>query len=552
MYDLTFALGLPYTYPPVTLLLLTPLASLDAAEALHVLTVLTIGAVFLTVWFATGLTGYRGAAGGIGVAGAVTALALWLEPVSSNLSLGQVNAFLMLLVVADLAAPDRTWLKGAGIGVATACKLVPGIFVVYLALTRRFRAAAVAAAAFAVMTLAGWVAAPDASDSYWLGALFLDPSRVAAATGPGFVANQSVRGFLVRSFGDTVGAAAMWVLVALAVTVAGLALARLAHRRGEEAVAVVTVAFTAPLVSPVSWSHHWVWVAVLLPVLLDVVLRTDGRVQTVAAGLLPAWTLMLLTWPLPSEMDEPPAANGIIWVAHLQSQPLHWLGENMYVPAVVGTMLLAARWLRDDLDAAPAMWPVRRPQAAFVRTHELCTPDVTDPSRTVRNGSTVLVRSVAAPLRLPVRPSALGSRGGRCSPTTCWPGWSSICRSGCSRSRPTAGCSCGTPVRSASPAGRAPGSPASASPASRSTRRPSGASATSCSPGARSAAASRRTSRAGPPSTSGPNRCPPPRGRSWSGCCRRSTTPGRATRRSRCSTRCGRPLRWAWRSSTRS
>ena len=45
---------------------------------------------------------------------------------------------------------------------------------------------------------------------------------------------------------------------------------------------------------------------------------------------------------------------------------------------------------------------------------------------------------------------------------------------------------------------------------------------------------------------------PAPRGRSWSGCCRRSTTPGRATRRSRCSTRCGRPLRWVWRSSTRS
>ena len=178
-----------------------------------------------------------------------------------------------------------------------------------------------------------------------------------------------MRGFLLRSFGDTVGAAAMWVLVALAVTVAGLALARLAHRRGEEAVAVVTVAFTALLVSPVSWSHHWVWVAVLLPVLLDVVLRTDGRVQTVAAGLLPAWTLMLLTWPLPSQVDEPPGANGIIWVAHLQSQPLHWLGENMYVPAVLGTMLLAARWLRDDLDAGPATWPVRRRETgAFVPT----------------------------------------------------------------------------------------------------------------------------------------------------------------------------------------
>ena len=119
VYDLTFALGLPYTYPPVTLSLLTPLGTLEAAVALHVMTALSIASVALTVWFATGLMGYRGGAGRIGVAGAVTGLALWLEPVSSNLSLGQVNAFLMLLVVADLAAPDRMWLKGAGVGVAT-------------------------------------------------------------------------------------------------------------------------------------------------------------------------------------------------------------------------------------------------------------------------------------------------------------------------------------------------------------------------------------------------------------------------------------------------
>ena len=108
-------------------------------------------------------------------------------------------------------------------------------------------------------------------------------------------------------------------------------------------------------------------VAVLLPVLLDVVLRMDGRVQTVAAGLLPAWTLMLLTWPLPSQVDGPPGANGLIWVAHLQSQPLHWLGENMYVPAVLGTMLLAARWLRDDLAAGSTTpWPVRRRETGAV------------------------------------------------------------------------------------------------------------------------------------------------------------------------------------------
>ena len=178
VYDLTFTLGLPYTYPPVTLPLLAPLARLDDAGALQVLTGLSVLALFLSVWLISGLLGYRGVPGRLGAAGAVTGLALWFEPVSSNLGLGQVNALLMLMVVADLALPDRNRCKGVGIGVAAACKLVPGIFVVYLLLTRRFRAAAVATGTFVAMTLAGWVIAPRASIAFWLHGLFLDLSLI--------------------------------------------------------------------------------------------------------------------------------------------------------------------------------------------------------------------------------------------------------------------------------------------------------------------------------------------------------------------------------------
>ena len=366
VYDLKFTLDLPFTYPPVTLPLLAPLARFDEATALHILMALTIAATFLTVWLTMGMMGYRGAAGRLGVSGAVTGLALWLEPVSITLDLGQVNALLMLLVVADLALPDRHRLKGVGIGVAAACKLVPGTFAVYLLLTRQFRPAAVAIGAFTTLTVAGWLVAPDQSNAYWLHALFLDSSRVAAATGPAFFGNQSLRGLALRTFGDTTGATMVWVLLVLLVAVSGFALAALAHRRGEEAIAVVVVAFTAILVSPVSWSHHWVWVAVLLPVLLDVVLRMRGRAQVLAAGLLPVWTMMLMVWPLRRRPEDPLNANGIIWVAYRHGQPVQWLGENMYVPAALATMLLAAWWLRIDRDrlATPARSPRQRQKAA--------------------------------------------------------------------------------------------------------------------------------------------------------------------------------------------
>jgi alpha-1,2-mannosyltransferase len=371
VYDLRFALDLPYTYPPVTLPLLSPFAGLDQATALHVLMAISVAAVLVTVWFAGGLMGHRGAAGRLGTALAVTGLALWLEPVSQNLGLGQVNAVLMLLVVADLALPDRVRVKGIGVGIATACKLVPGIFVVYLLVTRRFRATVVACCAFVAMTLIGFVAAPGESAAYWFHALFLDSTRVSGALGPSYVANQSLRGLALRSFGETTGATVFWVISALLVTAAGLALAVLAHRRGEEAAAVVAVAFTALLVSPVSWSHHWVWVVVLLPLLVDVVVRMEGWRQVLAAGLAPLWTMMLLMWPLQAREGQPREPNGLIWIANRHDQPVHWLGENGYVLAVLGTMALAAWWLwaRRDVGGTPSAEPVwRRAAGAFAAT----------------------------------------------------------------------------------------------------------------------------------------------------------------------------------------
>jgi alpha-1,2-mannosyltransferase len=353
VYGLTFTHGLPYTYPPVTLPLLAPLAAVGDVAALTVLTAVSVAAAFLTVWCCTGLLGYCGAAGRLGVAGAVTGLALWLEPLTSTLDLGQVNAVLMLLVVADLALPAGHRAKGAGIGVAAACKLVPGIFVLHLLLTRRRRAAAVAVVAFGAATAAGCVVAPRDSAAYWLHGLFLDSSRVSAATGPAFVGNQSLRGVLLRTLGGGVGVGVVWLLVAVGVAVCGLTLAARAHRRGEEAAAVTIVAFTAVLACPISWSHHWVWVVVLLPVLFDVVRRTAGRGQVLAAGLLPVWTVMLAVWPLRGRPGEPVSASGVIWVAYRHDRPWCWLGQNLYVMVALGTLGVAAWWLRDSSRDAP-------------------------------------------------------------------------------------------------------------------------------------------------------------------------------------------------------
>src|SRR4029077_16980575 len=112
-----------------------------------------------------------------------------------TLFLGQVELVLMVMIVWDMCQPDRRRLKGAAVGLAAAIKLVPLIFIVYLVLTRKFRAAAVAAGVFVLTIVAGFAALPHASVQGWLHLSFLQAKRTGFV---GVGANQSIRGTLTR------------------------------------------------------------------------------------------------------------------------------------------------------------------------------------------------------------------------------------------------------------------------------------------------------------------------------------------------------------------
>ena len=79
---------------------------------------------------------------------AVSALALQTWPVAYTLHLGEINLILAALIGTDLLRrEDGAWRQGAGTGLAAGIKLTPLIFVAYLALTGRLRAAGVGSCA---------------------------------------------------------------------------------------------------------------------------------------------------------------------------------------------------------------------------------------------------------------------------------------------------------------------------------------------------------------------------------------------------------------------
>jgi alpha-1,2-mannosyltransferase len=209
--------------------------------------------------------------------------------------------------VADFALPDRLRVKGMGIGAAAAIKLVPALFIAYLLITRRFRAAAVASGTFAALGGLGFLLFPADSVRYWSGT-FLDSERVTAVTGPAYTANQSLHGLAVRLTHGTAWGDPLWYLPAVLALVAGLFAARKAHRRGLHAYGMVLCAVTALLISPISWSHHWVWIAPGLLVLVDNVQRIPAARRPLAAWLPAGVLLVMFAWPLGTG-----GPRGLLW-----------------------------------------------------------------------------------------------------------------------------------------------------------------------------------------------------------------------------------------------
>jgi alpha-1,2-mannosyltransferase len=261
---------LRFTYPPMAALIFAVLSPLSMPALKWLVTVGGIISLAVTLWLVWGALGYRRSAERVGAALAVAGVALWLQPVQQTLAFGQVNLILMLIIVADLCLPDTAWRKGMGIGLAAGFKLTPLIFIPYLLLTGRFRAAGVSLATFAVTVAGSLILLPAQSRQFWLGGLLLNSHRTGNNA---YVGNQSLHGTLARLLGGVTAAQPYWLASAVIVGVVGLLFAAWAARRGHEMIGVLTCALTGLLISPVSWSHHWVWIAPALAVVADQAFR---------------------------------------------------------------------------------------------------------------------------------------------------------------------------------------------------------------------------------------------------------------------------------------
>lgn len=352
----------PFTYPPFGAWALSPLTWFDYETAAR----LMIMAIALQTALIVALIGRS-----LGWSwGSAFAIAPWaailvqqcLEPFNQSVGFAQVNTAMMALVMIDVAAPPSWKGRGVASGLAAAIKLTPAIAVLIFLLRRQWRSAITMVTTSVAVTLLGCIISKDESASFFIYAMW-DPQR---AGDPYYTSNQNLKGFVSRALPENAWSitwaiavvlalvAAVWLCLciqaaATPATPAGDA----AKPAASDAVATPSAVATAPapvlpenlatlltaavimtlglLVSPITWSHHWVWGLASVVVLIAVALRLKSAPLAAAALAQGALFIMAPHW----------------WFPYGQVNELHWsvvkqlVGSSYTLAAIASGVALA-------------------------------------------------------------------------------------------------------------------------------------------------------------------------------------------------------------------
>ena len=225
----------------------------------------------------------------LGLVGVAVVLAV--EPVRTTLGYGQVNTLLMAFVVADLL-PDvegqrRRLPQGLLTGLATAIKLTPGLFIVFFLLIGRKRAALTAVISFAAFTALGAIFLFSETLRFWTG-LSGGDTRTAS---PLYAGNQSLLGVFYRLGDSSRTTTVLGLAIAGIVAMLGALVAAQWWREGEKVFAVAVVGLCTNLASPLSWTHHYVWI---LPMAVAVLSSRVPRWARCLGGFWVLWVCACL------------------------------------------------------------------------------------------------------------------------------------------------------------------------------------------------------------------------------------------------------------------
>lgn len=383
----------PFTYPPFGAWALSPLTWFDYETAARLMIMAIALQTAVIVALVGRCLGWSwGSAFAIAPWAAIL-VQQCLEPFTQSVGFAQVNTAMMALVMIDVAAPPSWKGRGVASGLAAAIKLTPAIAVLIFLLRRQWRSAITMVATSLTVTLLSWVISPGESARFFFDAMW-DPQRAGDAyytsnqNLKGFVARALPENTWSIAWAITVAlalVAAVWLCLRIQAAATSVvtphviyddaapgplnaatpatgatssaapatgatvsaASAALAAPAGD-AVATTPAAPVLPenlatlltaavimtlglLVSPITWSHHWVWGLASVVVLIAVALRLKSAPLAAVALVQGALFIMAPHW----------------WFSHGQVNELHWnvveqlVGSSYTLAAIASGVALA-------------------------------------------------------------------------------------------------------------------------------------------------------------------------------------------------------------------
>ncbi|MGV0633307.1 mannosyltransferase [Mycolicibacillus trivialis] len=297
LYEYTYTeqtpdFSLPFTYPPFAAIVFYPLHLVPFGVVALGWQLGVIAALYGVVRVSQRLLGITGARR---VAMLWTAVGIWTEPVRSALNYGQINMLLALAVLVAVCSA-RWWLSGLLLGLTTGIKLTPAVAGLYFLGVRRWATVAFAAVVFAATIAVSYLVVGD-TVGYYFTELLGDANRIGPVA---TIFNQSWRGGLSRIVGYDVGHGPL-LLGAIAATAVLAWLAwralRTAGGAPDRLGLLLVVELFGLLASPISWTHHWVWLVPLMIWLIHGPLRDRPGARLLGWGWL-ALTLIGVPWLL--------------------------------------------------------------------------------------------------------------------------------------------------------------------------------------------------------------------------------------------------------------
>ncbi|MGO3150983.1 MAG: glycosyltransferase 87 family protein [Glutamicibacter ardleyensis] len=248
--------GLPFTYPTFAAILFLPMAFFPY----WVSVTLTMAASIILTFFvakdlATRVAGKWPALDSVLTPLTLTSLMLMSAPFRDTVWFGQINILILGACYLTFVRYKSLMPFVIAVGICAGIKLTPIAFLILPFAMRKWRAMFVGIATFIGTQLVGLIFQTQNTLDYWLDVV-QDPSRVGNV---GYIDNVSLQGLLERLNAPSL----VWLILALGVGLSFVALLWKLYGH-QKPVVLLGIASACPLlVSPVSWSHHWVWLPVI-------------------------------------------------------------------------------------------------------------------------------------------------------------------------------------------------------------------------------------------------------------------------------------------------